>query len=116
MMVGSSTSSRIVPRTGEFFVDDDPVIDEEEPEGAAAAQQPPLHHEETAGRGTTKSVSYARPVGQNIEWQNVCMNVQKAKKQQGDGAAAMVEKKILDHVWGSAQAGELSAIMGPSGT
>jgi ABC-type multidrug transport system fused ATPase/permease subunit len=113
MMMGStSIRTEILPRIGEFFVDDDPVIDEEEP--AAVVSQQQSHYEETAGRGTTKAVSYARQeAGQNIEWRDVCMNVQKTKKK---GDVAAMEKKILDHVWGSAQAGELTAIMGPSGT
>lgn len=57
--------------------------------------------------GSKKLASYASQ-GKNLEWRNVCMNVH--------GKNEMVEKKILDRMWGSAKAGDLTAVMGASGT
>jgi hypothetical protein len=120
-----NSSNRRVVLPDEFFVDDDGV-DEEVPAVKEQQQKerqlvrrmtpadgrPPRHNND--------HLSQHR--GQSIEWRDVCMNVKlaakKKKRNNGDDAVPVVEennKKILDHVWGGAKAGELSAIMGASG-
>lgn len=92
--------------TDEFFVDDDDNAVRSDP------QQQVKPNETIGTKPTTttskKSVAYAGR-GKTLEWRNVSMNITAKKK--GDE----IEKKILDNVWGSSNAGELSAIMGASG-
>jgi hypothetical protein len=115
-----NSSNRRVVLPDEFFVDDDGV-DEEVPavkEQQQKERQLVRRMTPADGRPPRHNDQLSQHRGQSIEWRDVCMNVKiaaKKKKRNDDENVVETNKKILDHVWGGAKAGELSAIMGASG-